>query len=168
MLGNVVTDKNNRPCARRVVVGNHGINLPSSGYPNYTTPYQYGCYESYTDSYPSAYIGVTGKTYEGTTVTESIYILGVQGFSNAESKITYSKHWYAEIDDIYYVKLGSTGGANTSNPHNTDLDNGWDLLGSVTVGLSRETQSTAYDASLTAFPAISSGGTSDVLSLIHI
>ena len=162
MLGNVVTDKNNRPCARRVVVGNHGINLPSSGYPNYTTPYQYGCYESYTDSYPSAYIGVTGKTYEGTTVTESIYILGVQGFSNAESKITYSKHWYAEIDDIYYVKLGSTGGANTSNPHNTDLDNGWDLLGSVTVGLSRETQSTAYDASLTAFPAISSGGTTDV------
>ena len=162
MLGNVVTDKNNRPCARRVVVGNHGISLPNSGWPSYSSPYQYGCYESYTNSYPSAYIGITGKTYEGTTVTESIYIHGVLGSTASDSRTTYSRHWYAEIDEIYYVKQGSTGGANSSNPYNSDLDNGWDLLGSVTVGLSREVQSTAYDSNIASFPAISSGGSTDI------
>ena len=160
MLGNVVTDKNNRPCARKIVVGNHGINLPNSGYPNYYTPWQYGCYESYTNSYPAMRIFVQGENYKGVTIQEWIYVPGVQGFTTSESQIVYSRHWFAKIDSIQYQKMGSTGGANYSN--NSDYDNGWDLLGSVTVGLSREVMSTAYNASLVSFPAIDTGGTTDV------
>ena len=59
-----------------------------------------------------AYIVIEGKTYEGSqTIYEQVYVPRIIGYSSTDSKINYSRNWFAEIDSIRYVKQGSTGGA---------------------------------------------------------
>ena len=171
--GNVVTDKNNVPCARRFVVTNRNDpNLPgrpSGSWWQSVSNYHCGVFKAYNwwnsnylYGFPqTSYVVVTGKTYKGNTISETIYIPVVAtGNPSSYRRVNYSMNWFTEIDRITIYPAGSTGAASGSS--NVWEQHYWDFFGTVNFGLSRETMSTAYDANPATIPAISSGGSTDI------
>jgi len=169
MLGNVVTDSQNRPTARRVVIRNRGhnsahYNTSSSYFPS--PAYAGGIFQGGdSGSNGSTFIGlriaVKGKTYEGTVVEETLsvpFLNSTNTFYNALGNgglFRYSVNYFAEIDRITFSRSGSTGTESSQNWF-------WDVIGSVSIAFGAECMSTAINASSTTFPALSSNGSTDI------
>ena len=108
-------------------------------------------------------IQVGGVDYRGNTIMDTIYPEGVeqQGLGPFTNEtFTYGQTFFSKINWIHIMREDQQQGS-----HGNSLVGDcwyWDIVGTVSIGLSEECQAIAYDHPLTTYPAAQANGSTDI------